>query len=395
MRVLHFALAYKSAPALGGPNYSVYRLCTELHRRGVEVDVIATNLISKEAIAGPYSTETHIEGVNVRYLVTKKLISMTKHSFGVYYIPELWSLLRRDISRYDILHFHGYRDYMTLVGAIQAMHFKVPYIIQPRGTMVTAGYNEVPKSAFDLVIGNRMLRRASRLVALSEREARHFTQKGVAPDQVSIVYNGLDTDDYQCPVDSRQFRDAHGITEKYIIMYLGRIHQIKGVDHMVRAVAALRGEGLDVCAVVVGPDEGFASVLQEIASEENFSHLYMLDAVTGHEKTAALSAASVFVYASKVEEFGLSAFEAILCGTPVIVSQDTGCGGIFADLGVGRQVPYGNLEQMSSVIKNILETEPKERQRIMQAKERIATTLSWPAIAAKMQQNYADIVHGR
>jgi hypothetical protein len=63
MRVLHVTLSYYSAPALGGPDKSVYKLCTELKRLGIHIDVVCTNLANKYDAIKKGSFEREIEGV--------------------------------------------------------------------------------------------------------------------------------------------------------------------------------------------------------------------------------------------------------------------------------------------------------------------------------------------
>ena len=84
--------------------------------------------------------------------------------------------------------------------------------------------------------------------------------------------------------------------------------------------------GLTEARRVAGPDVVFTGLLE------------------GRERLELLAAADVLVYASQTEVFGLVPFEGLLCGAPVIVSDDCGCGELITEAGAGLLVRYGDVE---------------------------------------------------
>jgi len=160
---------------------------------------------------------------------------------------------------------------------------------------------------------------------------------------------------------------------------------------MVRAVAALSRKGLDVAAVVVGPDEGFASTLRRIAADERFDHFYLVPAVSGLHKWEAFASADVLVYAAEVEDFGIVAFEGILFGIPTVVSAGTGCGEIVSRLNAGILVEYGNVEQLQTVLRHILEAPAEARERTQAARPRVIAALDWASTATRVRRVYEEV----
>jgi len=365
LKILHLSLSYNSAPNLGGPDITVYKLCSSLAKKGATVDVICTNLASKDSYISKSSFSKKVDGVNVNYLRTLKILPLGTSSFGLYYIPELKDFLSSNIKNYDIVHLHGYRDYLSLIGALQAKSHNVPYVLHPRGTLPNQGHSILVKKLFDYSFGKIMIKNASGLIALTKREINSFRLLNADINKITVVNNGMDLDDYNPYQSGENFINKYKITQKFIVLYLGRVHKIKGIDHMVKAVADLSRIGFDIAAVVVGPDEGFAKVLKNIANEEKFTHLYLIPTVTGLEKQQAFGAADVLVYAAEVEDFGVVAFEGILSGVPTIVASETGCGEIFKRYNLGHTVPYGDINQLSKLIKELLETPNKSKEFTM------------------------------
>ncbi len=392
MRVLHFSLSYRSASALGGPDLTVYKLCTALSKRGVKVDVICTNLASKTSVLQAETFERTVDGVHVTYLATRKLIPLGRNSFGLYYLPELRSLLRSVAGRYDVMHFHGYRDYISVIGAEQAAAAGVPYVLHPRGTIPYQGHSVAAKTVFDRTVGRRMIRNAAALIALSDREVESYLDLGADPAKIHVVHNGMESKDYDPAASGVAFRTRHGIAEQIIILYFGRVHAIKGIDHMLRAVARLRRTGLDVAAVVVGPDEGYGATLTQIAREEQFEHLYLIPTVSGPQaKQEVFGATDVLVYAAAVEDFGVSAFEGILSGVPTIVSAGTGCGEIVASLDAGTLVHYGDVDELEQALTQILAAPQSARAYTLAARARVIAALDWDQVVAQVQRLYERI----
>jgi glycosyltransferase involved in cell wall biosynthesis len=392
MKALHLSLSYNSAPALGGPDLTVYKLCTELVRQGLEVDVVCTNLATKTSVIQPITFQREVEAVHALYMDTRKLLPLGKNSFGLYYMRGFKRHMENIVRNYDVVHIHGFRDYESVVGSWVAAAAGVPYLIHPRGTLPYQGHSILAKSVFDLLLGRSILRKASRVIALSHREVESFTALGVAPERIDVVNNGIEAKDYTLAQNADAFRAKHGIQEKYIILYFGRIHAIKGIDHMVRAAAQLRREGFDVAAVAVGTDEGYSETLRMIAQEEGFGNLYILPVVAASGKHEVLSAANAMVYAAEVEDFGVSAFEGVMSGIPTVVAEATGCGEIFRRLDAGYLVPYGNVPKHVETLRWILENPEAARARTLAARPVMEASLSWSGVASKVIETYRKVV---
>jgi glycosyltransferase involved in cell wall biosynthesis len=108
----------------------------------------------------------------------------------------------------------------------------------------------------------------------------------------------------------------------------------------------------------------------------------------GKDKLAAYVDADVLASPAMYEIFGLVAFEALLCGTPVIVGNNCGVGKIFAESGTGNLVPYGDVEVLAKTLRMILDRPEEAKQKVKAGQTYIRANLDWKIIVQKLEQIY-------
>ena len=111
------------------------------------------------------------------------------------------------------------------------------------------------------------------------------------------------------------------------------------------------------------------------------------------DKISAYMDADVLVYPSILEIFGLVPFEAIMCGTPVIVTDDCGCGELIKDSKSGYLVEYGDVNSLKEKMRIILENPQEGYEFVDNGKKFIYKKLSWEKIVEKMEENYENCIH--
>ena len=135
----------------------------------------------------------------------------------------------------------------------------------------------------------------------------------------------------------------------------------------------------------------------EPAARERVARLGLGDRVRftgllrGRDRLAALVDADVVVYPSEHEIFGLVPLEALLCGTPVIVAGDSGCGEVVASIGGGRVVPVGEPAALAAAIGAVLADPAAWAPAVSHARAEIRRRFDAPVIAAALDEIYARI----
>jgi glycosyltransferase involved in cell wall biosynthesis len=159
------------------------------------------------------------------------------------------------------------------------------------------------------------LRRARVLHATSENEAKDFRARGLS-QPIAIVPNGVDV-----PADSRE--PITNNRELKTVLFLSRLHPMKGLKDLVRAWAQVRPPRWRV--ILAGPDEdGHRSEIEALIASLNLqSDFEFAGSVDDEMKWKLLAGADLFVLPSYSESFGLAIAEALAAGVPVITTKAT------------------------------------------------------------------------
>jgi glycosyltransferase involved in cell wall biosynthesis len=164
------------------------------------------------------------------------------------------------------------------------------------------------KGVFGEAIESVVARMPDEHITVSERTRRDLDAIG-APHS-HLVPNGIAMD---------TVRAAPATTEPIDILFVGRLIEEKNVDLLVRAVAMMRETVPDVHCHVVGDVPERAALESQIADFGLEEYVTMLGFREKHEEILGLmKTADVFVLPSRREGFGITALEALACGTPVV-----------------------------------------------------------------------------
>ena len=106
----------------------------------------------------------------------------------------------------------------------------------------------------------------------------------------------------------------------------------------------------------------------------------------------AYADADLLVYPAIYEIFGLVPFEAIICGTPVIVTDDSGCGEIVKEADCGYLVRYGDVESLKNQILYVLNNPDEAKKKVMQGQKYIYNNLTWDKIVTKVEEVYENCI---
>jgi glycosyltransferase involved in cell wall biosynthesis len=146
----------------------------------------------------------------------------------------------------------------------------------------------------------------------------------------------------------------------------------------------------DAVLVIAGNDMGYRQRVEEMIERLRLgANVLFTGLLTGNEKRAAYRDADVLVYPAIHEIFGLVPFEAMMCGTPVIVTDDCGCGEIIGREEIGYLVPYNDAAALAAMIDSILGDPAPARGRAARGKNFITQNLSWRTVGAR----YSDLYH--
>ena len=195
-----------------------------------------------------------------------------------------------------------------------------------------------PEPATRIRVEGEIAQQADLLIASTADEGEELVNSyGARPDRVFIVPPGVDLATFR-PLDRAESRRKIGYSGGPLLLFVGRLERLKGVEIAIRALALLKGRAYpDLRLLVVGEDsrdgdESEKDRLMSVASSLAVrDHVDFLGSVAHHELPYFYSAADACVMPSYSESFGLVALEAQACGTPVVASGVPGLRSVVRD----------------------------------------------------------------
>jgi glycosyltransferase involved in cell wall biosynthesis len=147
-----------------------------------------------------------------------------------------------------------------------------------------------------------------------------------------------------------------------IVLFLGRIHEKKGCDLLLRAFAEVAPFHSDLQLVLAGPEQQDGMRLRELATQLGLAdRVVWTGMLNGDLKWGALHAAEVFALPSHQENFGLAVVEALACGVPVLISREVNIWREVVESGAGLAEP-DSVEGTTALLHTWLEATHAERE---------------------------------
>lgn len=355
-----------------------YQTALQLGKRGHQVTVVASDFGTDKAAfpEGPFQV-----------VLFPNLVAAA----GFYFSPQLYFWLNKHITEFDILHLHEVRTFQNIAAHSLAARYHIPYLLSAHGTLPIIVERHLAKRLFDSLFGQRILADARRLVAVSPYEVKQYQQAGIPEKRVQVLINGLNLAEYVDLPPQGSFRQRFpGMAgDSLIILFLGRLHQRKGINHLIEAFAHLHLENRAAILAIAGPDGGELATLQALTERLQLQErVFFVGPLYGRDKLAAYVDAELLATPAAYEIFGLVPFEALLCGTPVIVSDDCGTGQLIGEAEAGYLVPYGDVPRLANALQQAL-TSPEERRRMVVSGQRyIRENLDWDVTIRRLESVY-------
>jgi glycosyltransferase involved in cell wall biosynthesis len=217
----------------------------------------------------------------------------------------------------------------------------LPVTVTLRGTEVPHSRNPVLRPR--LV---RTLRDAARVFSVSDSLRRLAFELGVAADKTEVVGNGVDIR-YFHPVDRAAARARLGLPETAkVLISVGGLVERKGMHRVIDCLPTLLGKYPDLHYLVVGggsPEGDMRAELEaQVARLGLADRVHFLGEIPPEELKWPLSAADMFVLATRNEGWANVFLEAMACGLPVVTTDVGGNAEVVCRAELGSIVPFGD-----------------------------------------------------
>ena len=291
---------------------------------------------------------------------------------------------RRLVEKSAGVHVHGLWQGSTWLAARTARELKKPYLISAHGMLErwALRHKRLKKSIYAALFERSNLRRAHCLHALTNAEAEDYRRFGLS-NPIAVIPNGVAV---PATLDADLFLNQYpALAQKRLVVFLGRLHNKKGIDLLCQAWAHCRAKCEDAHLVLAGPDsEGTQARLQTLCADlgvtESVTFTGMLHAAF---KWSLLASAELFVLPSHSEGLSVSVLEALGAGCPVIITSSCNmpevssrnCGWI-----IGANVP--DIEM--SLTSFFTSSDSDRRRMAANGRRLVAERYSWQRVGNQM-----------
>ena len=398
MRILQAYSKFYPASASGGTVKLAYEICKELVIKQHEVTFYTSDAVDRNTKMKDTDLPTDVNGITVYY--AKSLCYSQAWKYKIFIMPQLINIAKKEIQGFDVIHLHECRGFLPTVIHHYAKKYGVPYILDTHGSLPRfaggkRGVKWLLKWLFDVVFGLQILRDADKCVAETELGVNEYEEFGIDKGKIALIPPPFDTEAFSKLPPYGLFCSRYNVEDKRIILFLGRINWIKGIDFLVESFSELAQSRSDAILVIVGPDDGFKPTLDKLIGDLDLSDRVLFTGfLDGEEKLSALVDADVMVQTSIYEQGAWAPFEAVLCNTPIIVSSNSGAGEDVRRIDAGYLVEYGNKKEFADMMQYVLTHSSEAQSKTKKAKEYIETNLSMASGVKKYEKLYKDMIGG-
>ncbi len=388
-------------------NVYVRELSRELGRRGIAVDIFTR--------AQDPNTPTVIgldAGVRVVNLRAGPAAPYDKN-WLLDHMPEFINHIRcfadgEDLS-YDLIHSHYWLSGEAALALRRAWGVPVVHMFHTLGALKNrvARSDEERETARRVAIERRIAQSADALVAATPRDrADLIWHTGADAGHIQVIPCGVDLRRF-APYDQAEARAALDLPQapQRIVLLVGRIEPLKGIDALIQAVALLRQRRPDwpVTALVVGgAGEGQPGLwnteqrrLDVLREELGVRDAVRFAGAQGQQRLPLFyAAADIVTMPSHYESFGMAALEGLACGRPVVATSAGGPAFIVEDGVSGLLTPPDHAEALADRLERLLATDTL-RERMGQAARERATRFGWGVVACDIQRVYREVLTSR
>src|ERR1043165_304173 len=389
----------------GGMNVYVRELTRQLGKMGIHVDVFTRS--QNDHV--PHVLHELGYGNRVVHMPAGPEYPLPKEQLANY-IPQFvegvkYFACEKGIP-YDVIHSHYWMSGLAADALSDAWGgTPIVHMFHTLGEMKNriARSEAERESEYRLQGERQVLRRADRIIAatIAEVTQLRFLYKA-NQSKLVVIPPGVDVSHFY-PIPADEAKMYVGLKpEDRMILYVGRIEPLKGVDTLIEAMTCLQlKEERPVHLAIIGGDP--AASPQEMSAEMARLQKLCDDLAVGQTVVFLgkrdqdklpyyYSAAELVVMPSHYESFGMVALEAMACGTPVIASEVGGLAYLVRDGETGFTIPDQEPDMLCEKISWLL-NDHQLQARMSQRAEEYAQDYAWEKIANQIVNVYEGLIH--
>lgn len=224
---------------------------------------------------------------------------------------------------FDVIHLHNVWEPILLAAAKFANQSKIPYVITPHGMLDPWSLaQKTAKKKVAIALGRRQLLERAKFIHVLTAEEKDNVRKEGFKNHCEVIPNGVDLEKVDRALNPLPFKNEFPkLTEKPFILFLGRLHYVKGLDILANAMPEFFAKFPEWRLVVAGPDGGAQRDFEDAISKSGCSEkVHVIGPIYGDKKFSLLANCEIFCQPSRQEGFSVSILEALSAAKPVAIT---------------------------------------------------------------------------
>ncbi len=278
---------------------------------------------------------------------------------------------------FDIIHAH---DWMTFpAAAIAKKVSNKKLVVHIHATEFDRSDNSINQFVYDM---ERMgFEAADVIIAVSQRTKDMVVNNyGIDSSKIKVVYNAVDKKilgDLKLP----------GLLEdEKVVLFMGRITYQKGPEYFVRAAKLVLDKIPDAHFIMAGSGDLMHKMVALVSELRMGAHFHFPGFLKPDQVQKLYALADVYVMPSVSEPFGIAPLESLLCGTPVLISKQSGVAEILKH---SLKVDFWDIDELANKICTLL-TYPQLSNVLMQESKEALKKISWAQSANSINSIYRE-----
>ena len=211
---------------------------------------------------------------------------------------------------------------------------------------------------------------------------RHYGVRRLPCETIPV---GVDTDRF-FPLNLERVPNS--------LFFLGRLEARKGIDFLIKTIPIVKEKLRDI-QLFIGGDGVLKSYLDNFIKKNNLeNNVHLLGTIDDAALNEWYNKVSVVIIPSVFEGFGLTAIEAMACGTPVIATDVDALRDVIEDGANGLLVPYNDIETLSTKILYLLANKAEQLKFSINGRKKAQTVYNWDNITQDILRGY-EYVSGK
>jgi D-inositol-3-phosphate glycosyltransferase len=386
-------LARPGTSKAGGMNVYIAELTAQLGMGGCAVDIYTR--ADHPDLPETVELAPNVRVVHIEAGPLEVLSPIAVHAWTSIFTEKVAAFAAEQGCEYDLIHSHYWLS--GLSGATLANRWRVPHVamFHTLGEVKNRARRAEHEPALRIDGERDVVRQADRLICATPHERDFLVQLyGADWDCIDVVPPGVDLDLFS-PGDQAAARASLGLGLEPIVLFVGRMEPLKGVDILIRAAGVVELDTTFTVLVAGGDperDQSTTAQLEQLAVDLGIGEqVQFLGTLPREQLPSYYRAADVCVVPSYYESFGLVAVEALASGTPVIATRVGGLQYTVHDGQTGYLVSWRCPEPFAERMETLLEND-ELRGRFAAAAPESVRQFSWDQVADQIVEVYEDVL---